>query len=67
MNKGKFFNECTFALCNHPTDDELSPKLEKHSSGLDMPYKIDCQTVMTKAGIPSSCFYLIQHHGILVG
>jgi len=48
-NKGEFLSGSMLALCNHPTAEELSPKLKKHSSAIILSCKIACHMVITDA------------------
>jgi hypothetical protein len=48
-NRGKFLEGSTLALCNQPTEEELSPRLRKHSSGVVLPCNIACQIVIIDA------------------
>jgi hypothetical protein len=57
-NKGKFFDESVLALYNHPTADELSQKLRKHSLADERSNLIACQTAMI-AAINSRQLFLV--------
>jgi hypothetical protein len=48
-NRGKFLSGLMLALWSHPTAEELSLKLRKHSSALVLSCKIACQMEMTDA------------------
>jgi hypothetical protein len=49
INNGRFLDGSTLALCNQLTDDELSPRLRKHSYALAVCVSNDCQIVMIEA------------------
>jgi hypothetical protein len=49
MNSGKFLDGSTLALCNQLTNDELSPRLRKHSSNRAVCESNVCQIVIMEA------------------
>lgn len=56
-NRGKFFEGSTLALWSQPTEDELSPRLKKHSCGDVRPSKIACQIVIIEAKNSKQLFF----------
>jgi hypothetical protein len=66
-NKGKFLEESTLALCNHPTEEELSPKLRKQSSFSMLPWIIACQIVTIDATNSRQLFLFLRIAEIFLG